>query len=140
GARPAPHRRGPRGSSPRPGRSGVIAKPAAVRAGMRGASLVRALHDLLGPAKVLGTRDELLVYEYDGAVDTATPDAVALPESTADVALLAKYCHEHDVPIVPRGAGTGLSGGAIPVEGGVVVSFARMARILEIDGPNMRAL
>ena len=56
------------------------------------------------------------------------------------MALLAKYCHEHDVPIVPRGAGTGLSGGAIPVEGGVVVSFARMARILEIDVPNMRAV
>src|SRR5437762_384153 len=125
---------------PRAGRSGVIAPAAVVRAGVRGPSLVRALQELLGASKVLGTRDELLVYEYDGAVDTATPDAVALPESTADVALLAKYCHEHDVPIVPRGAGTGLSGGAIPVEGGVVVSFAHMARILEIDVPNMRAV
>src|SRR5438093_6143463 len=107
---------------------------------MRGASLVRALHDLLGPTKVLGTHDELLIYEYDGAVDTATPDAVALPETTADVSALARFCHGHAVPIVPRGAGTGLSGGAIPVEGGVVVSFARMARILEIDVPNMRAV
>src|SRR5256886_9948826 len=52
----------------------------------------------------------------------------------------SRFCHEHAVPIVPRGAGTGLSGGAIPVEGGVVVSFARMARILEIDVPNMRAV
>ncbi|TMG66029.1 MAG: FAD-binding protein [Chloroflexi bacterium] len=107
---------------------------------MRGASLVRALHDLLGPTKVLGTHDELLIYEYDGAVDTATPDAVALPETTADVSALARFCHEHAVPIVPRGAGTGLSGGAIPVEGGVVVSFARMARILEIDPENLRAV
>jgi glycolate oxidase len=73
-------------------------------------------------------------------VDTATPDAVVLPESTADVARLARFCHEHAVPIVPRGAGTGLSGGAIPVEGGVVVSFARMARIIEIDAPNLRAV
>jgi glycolate oxidase len=96
--------------------------------------------DLLGPAKVLGAHDDLLLYEYDGAVDTATPDAVVLPESTADVAALARFCHEHAVPIVPRGAGTGLSGGAIPVEGGVVVSFARMARILEIDVPNLRAV
>src|SRR6185295_4997059 len=55
-------------------------------------------------------------------------------------AALARFCHEHRVPIVPRGAGTGLSGGAIAVEGGVVVSFARMARILEIDVPNMRAV
>src|SRR5437870_6607381 len=107
---------------------------------MRGASLVRALRDLLGPTKVLGTHDELLIYEYDGAVDTATPDAVALPETTADVSALARFCHEHAVPIVPRGAGTGLSGGAIPVEGGVVVSFVRMARILEIDPENLRAV
>src|SRR5438552_2957654 len=134
--RRAPARR----SWPRPGSSGVIGKPAAVRAGIRGASLARALHDLLGPTKVLGTPDELLIYEYDGAVDTATPDAAALPETTADVSALARFCHEHAVPIVPRGAGTGLSGGAIPVEGGVVVSFARMARILEIDPENLRAV
>jgi len=112
----------------------------AVRAGMRGTALVRALQELLGAKKVLGTPEELLIYEYDGAVDTATPDAVALPESTADVSALARFCYEHAVPIVPRGAGTGLSGGAIPVEGGVVVSFARMARILEIDVPNLRAV
>ena len=63
-----------------------------------------------------------------------------LPIDTADVAKLSRFCSQNDVPIVPRGAGTGLSGGAIPVEGGVVVSFARMARILEIDVPNMRAV
>ena len=101
---------------------------------------MRGLIALLGPAKVLGAHEDLLLYEYDGAVDTATPDAVVLPESTADVAALARFCHEHAVPIVPRGAGTGLSGGAIAVEGGVVVSFARMARILEIDVPNLRAV
>ena len=101
---------------------------------------MRGLTDLLGPAKVLGARDDLLLYEYDGAVDTATPDAVVLPDTTADVAALARFCHRHAVPIVPRGAGTGLSGGAIPVEGGVVVSFARMTRILEIDVPNLRAV
>ncbi len=112
----------------------------AVRAGLRGSALVDALADLLGGDKVVGTRDDLLLYEYDGAVDTATPDAVVLPHDTADVAKLARFCREHHVPIVPRGAGTGLSGGAIPIEGGVVVSFARMARILEIDVPNRRAV
>ena len=89
---------------------------------------------------MLGTKEDLILYEYDGAVDTATPDAVVLPNDTGDVAALARFCHEHRVPIVPRGAGTGLSGGAIPVEGGVVVSFARMARILEIDVANRRAV
>ena len=112
----------------------------AIRAGLRGPALVDALVTLLGASKVLGTREDLIIYEYDGAVDTATPDAVVLPNSTADVTKLARFCHEHSVPIVPRGAGTGLSGGAIPVEGGVVVSFARMARILEIDVANRRAV
>jgi glycolate oxidase len=111
-----------------------------VRAGLRGRLLIDALTGLLGATKVLGTREDLINYEYDGAVDTAVPDAVVLPNDTADVAKLARFCHEHGVPLVPRGAGTGLSGGAIPVEGGVVVSFARMARILEIDVPNRRAV
>ena len=112
----------------------------AIRAGLRGPELVSALESLLGTSKVLGTREDRMLYEYDGAVDTATPDAVVLPNDTQDVAKLARFCHEHDVPIVARGAGTGLSGGAIPVEGGVVVSFARMARILDIDVPNRRAV
>jgi len=118
----------------------VTAAPAIVRAGLRGAELAGALRDLLGAEKVLWAREDLLLYEYDGAVDIATPDAVVLPNETADVAKLARFCAEHDVPLVPRGAGTGLSGGAIAVEGGVVISFARMARILEIDVPNLRAV
>ncbi len=82
----------------------------------------------------------MLLYEYDGAVDTATPDAVVLPTETADVAKLARFCADHGIPLVPRGAGTGLSGGSIPVFGGVVISFARMARILEIDTADLRAV
>jgi glycolate oxidase len=109
-------------------------------AGLRGAALGHALVDLLGADKVLWQPHDMLLYEYDGAVDTATPDAVVLPNETADVAKLARFCARHGVPIVARGAGTGLSGGAIPVFGGVVVTFARMARILEIDVPNMRAV
>ena len=109
-------------------------------AGLRGRELGRRLAALLGDDKVLWRPEDLLLYEYDGAVDTATPDAVVLPSSTADVAALARFCAAHGVPIVPRGAGTGLSGGAIPVFGGVVVSFARMAAILEIDAANLRAV
>ncbi|HUG56082.1 MAG TPA: FAD-linked oxidase C-terminal domain-containing protein [Candidatus Limnocylindrales bacterium] len=116
----------------------VAAEP--IRAGLRGPELARGLTELLGASKVLAGQADLLVYEYDGAVDTATPDAVVLPTETADVAKVARFCAAHGVPLVPRGAGTGLSGGAIPVEGGVVLSFARMARILEIDVPNLRAV
>ena len=118
----------------------MTAAPAIVRAGLRGAELAGALRDLLGSDKVLWAREDLLLYEYDGAVDIATPDAVVQPTETADVSKLARFCAEHHVPVVPRGAGTGLSGGAIPVEGGVVISFARMSRILEIDAPNLRAV
>jgi glycolate oxidase len=84
--------------------------------------------------------EDLLLYEYDGGVDTAHPDAVVIPHDAKDVAKLARFCHEHRVPIVPRGAGTGLSGGAVPVEGGVVLSFARLSRICELDAPNLRAV
>jgi len=118
----------------------VTAVPAAVSARLRGPELGQRLVELLGADKVLWQAEDLMVYEYDGAVDTATPDAVVLPSETADVARLARFCAEHGVPIVPRGAGTGLSGGAIPVFGGVVLSFARMARILEIDVPDLRAV
>ncbi len=113
---------------------------AGVTAGLRGMALHRSLVDLLGEAQVLWQKHDLQLYEYDGAVDTATPDAVVLPRDTADVARLARFCAEHAVPLVPRGAGTGLSGGAIPVEGGIVVSFARMSRILELDVANLRAV
>jgi len=109
-------------------------------AGLRGVALGRRLVDLLGEGKVLWRPEDLLLYEYDGAVDTAAPDAVVLPNETADVAKLARFCAEHHVPLVPRGAGTGLSGGAIPVLGGVVLSFARMNRILEIDVADLRAV
>ena len=118
----------------------MTAVPAAVSARLRGPELGQRLVELLGADKVLWQAEDLMVYEYDGAVDTATPDAVVLPSETADVARLARFCAEHGVPIVPRGAGTGLSGGAIPVFGGVVLSFARMARILEIDVPDLRAV
>ena len=118
----------------------MTAAAPAVRAGLRGPELHRALRELLGDDMVLTRPEDLLLYEYDGANDVATPDAVVLPRETVDVARIARFCAEHGVPIVPRGAGTGLSGGAIPVEGGVVVSFSRMARIVELDVPNMRAV
>src|SRR3989442_2055598 len=139
-AAPAARRRGARRCAPRSGGGRVLTATATIRAGLRGEALARGLVDVLGRGKVVATRQDMLTYEYDGSADTASPDAVVLPETTTDVAAVARFCHEHGVPIVPRGAGTGLSGGAIPVEGGVVMSFARMARILEIDVPNLRAV
>lgn len=95
---------------------------------------------LLGPRGYLHRPEDLTLYEYDGGVDKARPDLVAFPQSTEDVSALLKIASEHHLPIVGRGAGTGLSGGAIPSAGGMVISFARMNRIVSTDLANERAV
>ena len=95
---------------------------------------------IVGRQGYLHRTEDLTLYEYDGGVDRARPDLVAFPQSTADVVALVKLAAAADVPIVGRGAGTGLSGGAIPRAGGLVISFARMNRILEIDYANESAV
>src|SRR5580700_5256730 len=103
--------------------------------------------DALGQIdKLLGTRgyldrsEDLTLYEYDGSVDKAKPELVAFPQSAEQVASLVRIAHEHHIPMVGRGAGTGLSGGVIARAGGIVISFARMNRIVEIDLGNERAV
>ncbi len=97
------------------------------------------MEQILGPRGYLHKPEDLTLYEYDGGIDKARPDLVVVPQSTADVVAIVKLARELNMPIVGRGAGTGLSGGAIARAGGIIVSFARMNRILEIDLPNERA-
>jgi glycolate oxidase len=97
------------------------------------AGLVERIAAVVGPGGYLDRPEDLALYEYDGGVDKRRPDLVVFPRSTADVAAIAAIAQELGVPFVGRGAGTGLSGGAIPAEGGIVVAFARMRRIFEID-------
>src|SRR5579883_2710931 len=104
------------------------------------AEVVRELSELLGARYVLHSPYDLMLYEYDASIDRSTPDIVVLPATTAEVAAVVKIAARHNVPVVPRGAGTGLSGGAIPVYGGIVIAFARMNRILEVDYANLRAV
>jgi glycolate oxidase len=104
------------------------------------AEAVSALESELGVASVLSDPADLKLYEYDGGVDKALPDVVVFPLSTADVVAALKVARYYEMPIVGRGAGTGLSGGAIARRGGMIVSFARMNRILEIDIENERAI
>jgi glycolate dehydrogenase FAD-linked subunit len=95
---------------------------------------------LLGPKGYLDRPEDLSLYEYDGSVDKARPDIVVFPRTTEDVVAVVKVAKEYGVPLVGRGAGTGLSGGAIPRMGGITVGFARMNRILEVDLENERAV
>src|SRR5439155_2959848 len=83
---------------------------------------------------------DLMLYEYDGSIDKLRPQAVIFPLSTLEVSQVVKTCKRYGVPYTARGAGTGLSGGAIPSPGGILINLARMNRILEIDVGNMRAV
>ena len=102
--------------------------------------LVKALTRIVGRQHLLTQPADVLVYSYDSSTARGMPDAVALPASTEEVARVVRACRERRVPFVPRGAGTNLSGGAAPVRGGVVISLARMDRVLEIDAPNQIAV
>ena len=101
---------------------------------------VKAAQDLLGRESVLFEPDDLKLYEYDGGVDKARPDLVVFPRTTEQVSALVKLAIEYDLSIVGRGAGTGLSGGAVARAGGITISFSRMNKILEIDIENQRAV
>ena len=103
-------------------------------------SLLRELNSLLGSSNVLHKIEDLVLYEYDGSVEKARPDLVVFPHTTEDVSQIVKLAAKHNVPIVGRGSGTGLSGGALARGGGVMIVFARMNRILELDLENARAV
>jgi glycolate oxidase len=96
--------------------------------------LLERFRKLLGPESVLATDDELVVYECDGyVVEKKSPDVVLFPTTTAEVVEIVRACNEYDVPFVPRGAGTSLAGGCLPVGGGVMIALTRMNRILEVN-------
>jgi glycolate oxidase len=103
-------------------------------------SAQKNIHDLLGPRGYLDQPEDLSLYEYDGSVDKARPELVVFPRSAEDVAAIVQISNQFGIPIVGRGAGTGLSGGAIPRAGGIVISFARMNRVVRIELENERAV
>ncbi len=103
--------------------------------------IVADLADLLPPECLVHEARGLVPFETDAFVSCRrVPLAVALPRSTAEVVAVMKYCHRYGVPVVPRGAGTSLSGGAIPQEDAVVVCVSKMNQILDIDLPNRAAV
>jgi glycolate oxidase len=103
------------------------------------ARVAAELRRLLPPDRVVTDVGRLRTYECDGLTGyRVVPGLVVLPETTEEVAAAVAACHRHGVPFVARGAGTGLSGGALPVADGVVVSLARMRKVLQVDVENRR--
>ena len=99
------------------------------------------LREIVGLEGVIASPDELLVYECDAyTMEKRLPQAVVLPRSTQEVAQIVRLCAAQQVPIIPRGAGTSLSGTVLPVDGGVMIALTRMNRVLSVDPQNRRAL
>ncbi len=101
--------------------------------------LAQRLVEALGAEAVKTDPTDLASYSFDAYTDGRLPAAVVLPRTTRDVAAAVKIAADCGEPIVARGAGTGLCGGAVPTQGGVVIGFARMNRVLELDLRNRRA-
>src|SRR5690349_19497566 len=100
-------------------------------------ALARRIAAIVGAPNCISDPAQLLVYEADGLVHGRTrPGLVVLPATTEEVAEVVKLAKEFDVPIVPRGSGTGLSGGARPTPGCIVLGLARMTKILSVDFEN----
>ena len=107
---------------------------------MANRQLIRQLQAIVGKQYVLHAPEDLLVYEYDATIERGLPEAVVLPATAQQVSQVVKVARRHDLPVVARGAGTGLSGGAVPAKGGIMIAMARMRRILEVDVENRLAV
>ncbi|HET9782848.1 MAG TPA: FAD-linked oxidase C-terminal domain-containing protein [Candidatus Dormibacteraeota bacterium] len=95
--------------------------------------VVEQLRGVVGRESVIESANDLRIFERDGSIEGALPDAVVLASTTQQVAEVMKIAARHKIPVVPRGAGTGLSGGAVTIKGGIALQVTRMRRILEID-------
>jgi len=103
--------------------------------------IISELRAIVGERGLISSPEELHTYECDGLTNfRVMPRAVLLPNSAEQVQAIVRICHRERLPFVARGSGTGLSGGALPVENGIVISLARMNRILEVDFANARAV
>jgi glycolate oxidase len=102
--------------------------------------LVERLQSILGADHVVYKPEDLIVFERDASIDAQLPAAVVFPRTTSEVSDILRVATEFKVPVVPKGAGTGLSGGAVPEENGILLSVSRMRDILEIDEVNRTAL
>ncbi len=104
------------------------------------AAVIEELRKAVGREHVIDSSHDLRIFERDASIEGAMPDAVVLPASTAELSSVIRIAAKHRIPVVPRGAGTGLSGGAVTIRGGIALQVTRMRRILEIDPVAQTAL
>ena len=103
---------------------------------MMNQEVIDRLKEIVGPEHVLTSDMDRALYSYDASLEKALPDVVVLPASTEEVSKIMALAYGEKIPILGRGSGTNLTGGSIPIKGGIVVHFSRMNHILEIDIPN----
>jgi glycolate oxidase len=103
-------------------------------------SVIEEIRRIVGRESVIDSANDLRIFERDASIEGALPDAVVLASTTEQVANVIKVAAKHKIPVVPRGAGTGLSGGAVTIRGGIALQVTRMRRILEIDPVAQTAL
>src|SRR3972149_11551824 len=103
-------------------------------------TLFEDLKKILGAKNVLSTYEERLTYSYDATNTSFMPDAVVIPQNIEQVVQVMKYASANKIPIVSRGAGSGYTGGSLPVKGGIVVSFEQMNKILSVNKEKMYAV
>jgi glycolate oxidase len=102
--------------------------------------IIKQLEDIAGKEFVLTAKEDLTTYAYDGTTTWShSPDIVVLPDSTEQISRILKLAHTHKIPVTPRGSGTNISGGSVPVRGGIVLCTTRMNRILDINKANLTA-
>ncbi|WP_457599350.1 FAD-binding oxidoreductase, partial [Hydrogenimonas sp.] len=102
---------------------------------------LEALEAIVGRENLFSDKAHMIAYSYDATRERYEPDAVIFPRDEEDVSRILRYCNEHGIVIVPRGAGSGFTGGALPAKGGIVLALEKhMNKILEIDMDNMVAV
>jgi glycolate oxidase len=103
-------------------------------------SVIKEIAAIVGPEHLLTSQEERWTYAYDATDHAHMPEAVVFPGSAAEIAAIVRLANEHRFPVVPRGAGSGRSGGSVPIQGGVVLVLTRLNRILEISKPDLVAV
>jgi len=103
-------------------------------------SIIKDLTKIVGKENILFELKDLISYSYDATMRQELPDVIVFPRRTAEVSAVMKLAHQERIPVVPRGAGTNLSGGTIPVKRGIILEISRMNRILEINTADRRVV